>query len=38
MIRRSLEIALENDVPSAALRAYVNLANEMYERDRYDDA
>jgi class 3 adenylate cyclase/tetratricopeptide (TPR) repeat protein len=38
LIRRSLDVALENDVPSAALRAYVNLANEMFERDRYDDA
>jgi tetratricopeptide (TPR) repeat protein len=37
LIRRSLEIALENDTPSAALRAYSNLANEMYERDRYDE-
>ncbi|MGH2596710.1 MAG: adenylate/guanylate cyclase domain-containing protein [Actinomycetota bacterium] len=38
LIKRSLEIALENDAPSAAIRAYFNLANEMFERDRYDDA
>ncbi len=38
LIRRSLEVALENDTPSAALRAYTNLANEMYERDRYDES
>ena len=38
LIRRSLEIALENDTPSAALRAYANLANEMFERDRYDES
>ena len=38
LIRRSLEIALENDTPSAALRAYSNLANEMFERDRYDES
>jgi tetratricopeptide (TPR) repeat protein len=38
LIKRSLEIALENDVPSAAIRAYLNLANEMFERDRYEDA
>ncbi len=38
LIKRSLEVALENDAPSAAIRAYINLANEMFERDRYDDA
>jgi tetratricopeptide (TPR) repeat protein len=38
LIRRSLEIALENDTPNAALRAYANLANEMFERDRYDES
>ena len=38
LIKRSLEIALENDAPGAAIRAYINLANEMFERDRYDDS
>jgi len=38
LIRRSLEVALENDTPKAALRAYFNLAYGMFERDRYDDA
>jgi class 3 adenylate cyclase/tetratricopeptide (TPR) repeat protein len=38
LIKRSLDIALENDAPSAAIRGYVNLANELIERDRYEDA
>jgi class 3 adenylate cyclase/tetratricopeptide (TPR) repeat protein len=38
LLQRSLEIAQEHDVPSATIRAYINLANEMFERDRYDDA
>ncbi len=38
LIRRSLEVGLENDTPSAALRAYFNLANEMFERDRYEES
>ena len=46
LIRRSLEVALENDTPSAALRAYTNLAGSLWpfvmaglhgsiRRDRY---
>ena len=38
LIKRSLEIALENDAPGAAIRAYINLANEMFERDRFEDS
>ena len=38
LIKRSLEIALENDASGAAIRAYINLGNEMFERDRFEDA
>ncbi len=38
LLKHALEIAVENDVPTAALRAYVNLSNDMSEQDRYDDA
>ena len=38
LIKRSLEIALENDASGAAIRAYINLANEMFERDRFEDS
>ena len=37
LIKRSLDIALENDAPGAAIRGYINISNEMFERDRYDD-
>ena len=37
MLKHALEIALENDAPQAALRAYINLSNMMLERDRSDD-
>ncbi len=38
LLRYSLEVALENDKPSAALRAYYNLADMLPRSDRYDDA
>ncbi len=38
LIRRSLELALENDVATSALRAYNNLSFVMMARDRFDDA
>ncbi len=38
LMKRSLEIALENDVPTAAIRAYSNLSYVMFGRDRYEDA
>jgi class 3 adenylate cyclase/tetratricopeptide (TPR) repeat protein len=38
LLRYALEVALENDKPSAALRAYYNLADMLPRADRYDDA
>ena len=38
LLRHALEVALENDRPSAALRAYYNLADEFGQEDRYEDA
>ena len=38
LLKRSLEIALENDVIFSAIRAYINLSNEMNDRDRLDEA
>ena len=38
LIKRSLEIALENDLTSAALRAYNNLGDMLDRRDRYEEA
>jgi tetratricopeptide (TPR) repeat protein len=38
LIRLGLSTALENDKPSAALRAYYNLADELAQADRYDEA
>jgi class 3 adenylate cyclase/tetratricopeptide (TPR) repeat protein len=38
LITRSLEIALENDLTQAALRAYVNLGDMLDRRDRYEEA
>ncbi|OFW71892.1 MAG: hypothetical protein A2Y55_11080 [Actinobacteria bacterium RBG_16_68_12] len=37
LLKRSLEIALENDVVTSAIRAYTNLSNEMDERDQLDE-
>jgi predicted ATPase/class 3 adenylate cyclase len=39
LLRHSLEVALEHDKPSAALRAYYNLADAVSSQgDRYEDA
>jgi tetratricopeptide (TPR) repeat protein len=38
LLGHALEVALEHDKPSAALRAYFNLADSMGTGDRYDEA
>jgi tetratricopeptide (TPR) repeat protein len=38
LLRYALEIALENDKPSAALRAYYNLSDMLPRADQYQDA
>ena len=38
LIRRALEIALENDKSAEALRAYNNLGDTLDRRDRYEEA
>jgi class 3 adenylate cyclase/tetratricopeptide (TPR) repeat protein len=38
LLRYALEVALENDKPSAALRAYFNLADSLARSDRFEDA
>jgi tetratricopeptide (TPR) repeat protein len=38
LLRHSLLLALENDVPSAALRAQYNLSNLLYYRDQLEEA
>ncbi|MDQ3661741.1 MAG: AAA family ATPase [Actinomycetota bacterium] len=38
ILKYALELALENDLPSEAIRAYGNLAHQMQTRDRYKDA
>jgi class 3 adenylate cyclase/tetratricopeptide (TPR) repeat protein len=38
LLRFALEVALENDKPSAALRAYFNLADTLSQADRYEEA
>ena len=38
LLERGLRVALENDVPLAAARAYVNLSDRMVIFDRYDEA
>jgi tetratricopeptide (TPR) repeat protein len=38
LIKRSLEIALENDLTQAALRAYNNLGDMLDRRDRFEEA
>ena len=38
LLEYALEIALEHDVPSAALRAYYNLADCLLQFDRLEDA
>jgi tetratricopeptide (TPR) repeat protein len=37
LLKYALEVALENDLPSAALRAYFNLADLAAQGDRYDE-
>jgi class 3 adenylate cyclase/tetratricopeptide (TPR) repeat protein len=38
LFRHSLKLALENDLPTPALRVYNNLADGLCRRDRYDEA
>jgi class 3 adenylate cyclase/tetratricopeptide (TPR) repeat protein len=38
LLTYALQVALENDLPTAALRAYGNLSDSLGRRDRYDDA
>jgi tetratricopeptide (TPR) repeat protein len=38
LLERALKIAVENDYPLAATRAYVNLSDRMVIFDRFDDA
>ncbi len=38
LLKHSLDVALENDIPSAALRSYGNLADMLQRRDRHDEA
>jgi predicted ATPase/class 3 adenylate cyclase len=38
LLRYALEVALENDKPTAALRAYFNLADSLSQVDRYEEA
>ena len=38
LLRYALEVALEHDKPTAALRAYYNLADGLDQLDRYDEA
>jgi class 3 adenylate cyclase/tetratricopeptide (TPR) repeat protein len=38
LLRHALEIAVDHDLSSAALRAYVNLAESLHRRDRYEES
>ena len=38
LLKHSLELALEGDVPSSAVRAYTNLSNHMLALERWDEA
>jgi tetratricopeptide (TPR) repeat protein len=38
LLNHALRLALENDVPAAALRAYGNLGETMSRRDRFEEA
>ena len=38
LLRHALEVALEHDKPSAALRAFYNLADTTSQGDRYEDS
>ena len=37
LLKRSLELALEGDVPASAVRAYTNLSNHMLALERWDE-
>jgi hypothetical protein len=37
LTERALRLALDNDLPAAALRAYTNLCNHLDEHDRYEE-
>jgi class 3 adenylate cyclase/tetratricopeptide (TPR) repeat protein len=38
LLKESLDLALENEYPSAALRAYYNLSNLLYYYDRFEES
>ena len=38
LLTYALQVALENDLPTAALRAYANLSDALCRRDRYEEA
>jgi class 3 adenylate cyclase/tetratricopeptide (TPR) repeat protein len=38
LLTYALQVALENDLPTAALRAYGNLSDALCRRDRYEEA
>ncbi|CAN5787524.1 hypothetical protein BH18ACT15_BH18ACT15_05710 [soil metagenome] len=38
LVKHALDVALENDMSAAALRAYVNLAEYLFRADRYKDS
>ena len=38
LLKESLDLALENELPSAALRGYYNLSNLLYYYDRFEEA
>jgi len=38
LLRYALDVAVEHDKPSAALRAYFNLADSLSQADRYEEA
>jgi class 3 adenylate cyclase/tetratricopeptide (TPR) repeat protein len=38
LVRHALELALEQDKPSAALRAFINVADILGQADRYEEA
>ncbi len=38
LLRYALNVALENEIPTAALRAYFNLADSGIQRDAYEEA
>src|SRR5439155_13754334 len=38
LVRHSLHLALEHEIPAQALRAYINLSDLAFRRDRYGEA